>query len=37
MADFYKMGFIKGSVLLVKVDQMYNTLKSASYCLLVER
>ena len=37
MADFYKMGFIKGSVVLVKVDQMYNTLKSASYCLLVER
>ena len=37
MADFYEMDFMKGIVLLVKADEMYNTLKSASHCLLVER
>ena len=37
MADFYEMGFMKGIAILVKVDQMYNVLKSASHCLLVER
>ena len=37
MADFYEMDFMKGIVILVKVDEMYNTLKSASHCLLVER
>ena len=37
MADFYEMDFMKGIVILVKVDEMYNILKSASHCLLVER
>ena len=37
MADFYKMDFMKGIVILVKVDGVYNILKSASHCLLVER
>ena len=31
------MEFMKGIVLLVKVDEMYNILKSASRCLLAER
>ena len=34
---FYKMHFMKGIVTLVKVDEMYNILKSTSHCLLVER
>ena len=25
MADFYKMNFMKGIVILVKVDEMHNT------------
>ena len=33
--DSYEMGFMK-DVILVKVDEMYNILKSASHCLLVE-
>ena len=37
MADFYEMDFMKGIVLLVKADEMYNILKSASHCLLIER
>ena len=37
MADFYEMDFMKGIVILVKVDEMYNILKSASHCLLLER
>ena len=37
MADFYEMDFTKGIVILVKVDEMYNILKSGSHCLLVER
>ena len=37
MADFYEMDFIKDIVILVKVDEMYNILKSAGQCLLVER
>ena len=37
MADFYEMDFIKYIVILVKVDEMYNILKSAGQCLLVER
>ena len=37
MVDFYEMDFLKGVVVLVKVDEMYNILKSASHCLLVER
>ena len=37
MADFYEMDFMKGIVILVKVDEMYNILKSASHCVLIER
>ena len=37
MANFYEMDFIKDIVILVKVDEMYNILKSAGQCLLVER
>ena len=37
MADFYEMDFMKGIVILVKVDEMYDILKSASRYLLVER
>ena len=37
MADFYEMDFTKGIVILVKVDEMYNILKSASNHLLNER
>ena len=37
MADFYEMDYMKGIVIFVKVDEMYNILKSASHCLLVER
>ena len=37
MGDFYKMDFMNGIVILVKVDEMYNILKPASYCLLVKR
>ena len=37
MTDFYEMDFMKGIVILVKVDEMYNILKSASHSLLVER
>ena len=28
MGDFYKMNFMNGIVILVKVDEMYNILKS---------
>ena len=31
------MDFMKAIVILMKVDEMYNILKSASNCLLVER
>ena len=37
MADFYEMHFMKGIVILVKVDEMYKNLKSASHYLLVEK
>ena len=37
MADFYEIDFMKGTVILLKVDEMYSILKSASHCLLVER
>ena len=37
MADFYEIDFMKGIVVLVKVDEMYNILKSTSHRLLVER
>ena len=36
MAKFYEMGFMKDIFVLVKVDEMYNILKSASHSLLVE-
>ena len=37
MVDNYKMDFMKGIVILVKVDKMCNILKSPSHCLLVKR
>ena len=37
MSDFYEKDFMKGIAILVKVDEMYNILYSASRCLLVER
>ena len=37
MTDFYEMDFKKGIAILVKVDDMYNILKSVSHCLLVKR
>ena len=37
MSDFDKMDFMKGIVILIKVDEMYLILKSVSHCLLVER
>ena len=37
LLDFYEMDFMKSIVILVKVEEMYNILKSASHCLLVER
>ena len=36
MAGFYKIDFMKG-IILVKVDQMYNILKSANHFLLIQR
>ena len=37
MADFFEMDFMKGIFILVKVDEMYNILDSASHYLLVQR
>ena len=37
MVDTYEMDFMNGIVILVKVDEINNILKSASHCLLVER
>ena len=41
MADFYEMDFVEMDFErfchLVKGDEVYNILKSASHCLLVER
>ena len=37
MVDSYEMDFMKGIVILVKVDETHNILKSAGHCLLVER
>ena len=37
MVEFHKMDFKEGIVILVKVDETYNILKTASHCLLVER
>ena len=31
MTDFYEMGFMKGIIILVKVDEIYIILKSASH------
>ena len=36
LVHFYEMDFMKDIVILVKVDEMYNILKSASHCLSVE-
>ena len=35
MIDSYEMDVMNGLVILVKVDEMYNILKSASHCLLI--
>ena len=37
IVDFYEMDIVKGIVILVKVDEMYNILKFASHWLLAER
>ena len=37
MTDIYEKDSMKGIVILVKVDETYNILKSAGHCLLVER
>ena len=37
MFGSYEMDFMKGNVILVKGDEMNNTLKSASHSLFVER
>ena len=37
MVDSYEMDFMKGNVISVKVDKMYNILKSASHSLFYER
>ena len=37
VVDPNEIGFIKGIVILVKVDENYSILKSVSHCLLVER
>ena len=34
---FYEMDFMKDVVIIANVDEMYNILKSASHCFLVER
>ena len=37
LINFYEMNLMKGNVILVDVDQMYNIFKSASHCLFVEK
>ena len=37
MAIIYEMDFMKGIAISVKKNKMYNILKSASHCFLVER
>ena len=37
MVDFYQMDFMKGIVILVKVDDMYNILRSDNHYLLFRR
>ena len=34
MVDFYEMDFMKATVILVKVDETCNILKSASHCFI---
>ena len=34
MVDFYEMDIMKGIAILVRIDEMYKILKSASHCLL---
>ena len=33
MVEFHKMDFKEGIVILVKIDEMHNILKTASHCL----
>ena len=37
MADFNEMNFMERIIILVKVDEMYNILRSAGHSLLIER
>ena len=37
IVDSYEMDFIKGNVISVRVDEMYNILKSANHGLFYER
>ena len=37
MVDTYEIDFIKGNFILVKLDEMYNILKSGNHCLFFER
>ena len=37
MADFNEMNFMEHIIILVKVDEMYNILRSAGHSLLIER
>ena len=37
MFDYYKMDFMRCNATLVKVDEMYNILKSASHSVFDER
>ena len=37
MVDSYEMDFMNSIVILVKINEMYNILKSACHCLLVKR
>ena len=37
MVDSYEMDFMNSIVTLVKVDEIYNILKSAGHCLLLKR
>ena len=37
MADFYEIDFLKGIVILVKVDEIYNILKYLEYLEISEK
>ena len=37
IVDSDEMDFMKSNFVLVKLDEMYNILKSASHCLFAER